>query len=269
MLARIDGYYKALNIVMTPRTKKPQPIRKIPSISTKQSILALTPHALISPEVSALFRKIDMENGFTQRERHAINASLAKRSINKDILRQHLQASIRPMKNNIDELQAALVYATEIDKPLIIEKLETLIPLYREYVTLANTMRAHEIPLSDIDNYRVNTDNNAAESNAELVEKYLGDAAEILREGTTKSTTAREAFVDYLNNLLAKNDNIEVSPKTTPEEDAVLLKDLLGGTEFLELYHAAIQEERNSQAYRDAVFLASKKHYEGAQWKNN
>ncbi len=124
------------------------------------------------------------------------------------------------------------------------------------------------IPLDQINNYQVNTDTDSSQDNAKLVDHYLGEHAKDLREGTTTDTTARKAFVTYLNELLARSDNAVTSEKTSPEQDVVLLKDFLGGAKFLDLYHAAVAEERNSQAFRDAVFLASKKHYEGSKWLN-
>lgn len=77
---------------------------------------------------------------------------------------------------------------------------------------------------------------------------------EKLYEGTSneKKTEAREAFLNYLHHH-------EVPPG---EASSIDLKSLIG-EEGVKLYKAAIKEELDSKAFREAVFLNSTKHYPG------
>jgi serine/threonine protein kinase/phosphatidylserine/phosphatidylglycerophosphate/cardiolipin synthase-like enzyme len=108
------------------------------------------------------------------------------------------------------------------------------------------------------------------------VESILGKkgAAELYNGvSTTDSKTARKAFIDKLGNVLQDMDKNFPLPKEgeedprkiDPGKHAITMESLLG-KEGIALYHKAIEEERNSKEFRDAVFLASAKHYDGPKW---
>lgn len=78
-----------------------------------------------------------------------------------------------------------------------------------------------------------------------------------------EETNARAAFLQYLHDYVLNNpDN---RSQAAVNAQATNMQDFLG-EEGLRLYKAAIAEERNSAAFRDAVFLKSIKHYEGGKW---
>lgn len=98
------------------------------------------------------------------------------------------------------------------------------------------------------------------------VKELLGEqGAEILHENVTpvETTEAREAFLKYLHDYVLNNpDN---RSQTLVNSQATSMKDFLNEA-GVKLYEAAIAEERNSVAFRNAVFLKSTKHYDGAKW---
>ncbi|HVY53188.1 MAG TPA: hypothetical protein VHA13_01565, partial [Gammaproteobacteria bacterium] len=125
----------------------------------------------------------------------------------------------------------------------------------------------------------------SAKESHERVQALLGEnGVNKLYEETVDNnpTTAREAFIKHLVNILADNKNnfstkdfsakgiIANSPndprKIDPESHTITLEKLLG-TEGVDLYKKAVKEERASKAFRDAVFLKSTNHYEGPKWK--
>jgi len=88
------------------------------------------------------------------------------------------------------------------------------------------------------------------------------ESQDALYQGTypadKEPVTARQAFLTYLDNrmLMLESQTTKPRPKITME---VLL-----GAEGLKLYKAAVAEEGKSRSYREAVFLKSFKHHEGA-----
>lgn len=95
------------------------------------------------------------------------------------------------------------------------------------------------------------------------------------RVGVVKSTTGNEYIKSMDPNLtqserealIKTNTEKEALRKTKPEKATIDLKDLLkvknDPEDGDELYKMALQEERNSEEYMDAVFQKSTKHYEG------
>lgn len=120
-----------------------------------------------------------------------------------------------------------------------------------------------------INDYRINTpDAGNPLSDEERVEKLLGKEVmnNVLHEGTASGVKEnREKFVALLNEVLIDRNNDMVKQGNSPAEDAVPLEKLLGKN-GVELYKKAIEEERNSREFRNAVFLKSTKHYEGKKW---
>jgi len=89
-----------------------------------------------------------------------------------------------------------------------------------------------------------------------------GDAREKLNTGTHDgSTQARIEFLTFLHNkILIEPD------KQAKNASPIEIKELLG-EHGMNLYKAAINEERNSQNFREAVFVNSCNHYEGLKWE--
>ena len=92
----------------------------------------------------------------------------------------------------------------------------------------------------------------------------------------TSVTTAREIFIDKLNDVLEKRGDTFLDKGITnpdgsdiresnPSSATISLQELFG-KEGAALYKAAIAEERESKAFRQAVFLQSLKHHPGPQW---
>lgn len=73
-------------------------------------------------------------------------------------------------------------------------------------------------------------------------------------------TTAREAYLHYLEEQLAKLPPQKKKPRPEIKLEALL------GAEGLRLYQAAIEEESKSKAFRNAVFLSSTRTYDGPKW---
>jgi hypothetical protein len=91
-----------------------------------------------------------------------------------------------------------------------------------------------------------------------------------------RSKKAREKLIDKLMEVLEANGNSFADTgicnpdgsdirETNPSAATIDLKKLLG-EEGLTLYQAAIEEEKDSPTFREAVFLSSMKHYPGAKW---
>jgi hypothetical protein len=85
------------------------------------------------------------------------------------------------------------------------------------------------------------------------------------------STQAREKFINKLievinNGKEFKSTEADDKRKNDPAAYAISMEKLLD-KEGVKLYKAAIEEERNSTAFRDAVLLQSTKHYDGPKWK--
>lgn len=88
------------------------------------------------------------------------------------------------------------------------------------------------------------------------------DGCEALYRGTaqTESTDKRQQFI------LRFSDDLQVQQPKKIEDKLITLKELLGA-DGLAAYKAAIQEEKNSVAFRNAAFLKSTMLYEGKKWK--
>ncbi len=86
-----------------------------------------------------------------------------------------------------------------------------------------------------------------------------------LHEKTADQETfsARKKFAAFL----AKNDQKLPQAEKINEKTTSILDFL--GKEGLALYQQALEEERNSKSFRNAVFLASHKHYPGKKWNNS
>lgn len=83
------------------------------------------------------------------------------------------------------------------------------------------------------------------------------------KAASVETTSARAAFLQYLHDYVLNNpDN---RSQAAVNAQATNMQDFLG-EEGLRLYKAAIAEERNSAAFRNAVFLKSVKHYDGGKW---
>ncbi len=89
-----------------------------------------------------------------------------------------------------------------------------------------------------------------------------------LYEGTDEktvigSTVAREAFLSY---LARRKEAMAALPADKTNTKEISMEELLGEV-GIQKYMAALTEETNSQAFRNAVMLQSTRHYEGKQWE--
>lgn len=129
--------------------------------------------------------------------------------------------------------------------------------------------------IGKIDQYEIKDAKDIVETAAQSTSRakqILGTSYDVLHPDPPTSGTARKDFLEKLALISARTDNeIELKDPdtrlTNPEDNLVTLKDLLG-EEVLEAYYAAIKEERESEAFRNAVFLKATKHYEGEKWKD-
>lgn len=97
------------------------------------------------------------------------------------------------------------------------------------------------------------------------VKRLLGKKGyDALHEKTVspQSDSARREFAAFLAKKLAKFPQAE-----NINEATILVEDFLG-PKGMEKYQKALEEERNSKEFRNAVFLASFKHYPGAKWES-
>ncbi len=131
---------------------------------------------------------------------------------------------------------------------------------------------------SEIDKY--DADMSSADANKKALE-LLGDRGyEALHEfdstkrqyktTTQDNKTARTLFLEKLAEIYENGKTVDLSKgdfrEDDPESYLVTMKELLGSY-GLKLYHDAIEEERNSAAFRNAVFLQSTTHHDGPKWK--
>ena len=81
--------------------------------------------------------------------------------------------------------------------------------------------------------------------------------------------TAREAFIEHAVRMsqdpAKAYKGTDEARKSNPKKATIDMEELFGA-EGLRLYHAALQEEAESQQYREAVFNESTKFVEGAKW---
>ncbi len=141
-----------------------------------------------------------------------------------------------------------------------------------------------------LDNYEIETpaDKNIRERPTEShdrVRAILGDDANALSalyadipadrladrsQTPTAGRKKRKKFIAQMARISAATDNaIQLTPEKEakgPEGRLITLEELLG-KKGVKAYKKAIKEERDSPAFRDAVFLKSTKHYRGAKWK--
>ena len=101
---------------------------------------------------------------------------------------------------------------------------------------------------------------------ASVVKNILGEAGyKRLHKGVkSNSTEHRERFHQKLQEVLADSNNL-LSASGGPADDAIKMEDLLG-KDGIKLYKLAVEEERNSPAFRNATFLKATKKYPGAKW---
>lgn len=95
----------------------------------------------------------------------------------------------------------------------------------------------------------------------------IGNGLEILNRGTDNpsSTAAREKFIDHLEKRMGMYPQHALDPRIPKEAHTVSMNKLLGA-EGVKLYHKAVKEERNSTAFREAVFHKSATKYDGPAW---
>lgn len=121
---------------------------------------------------------------------------------------------------------------------------------------------------SQIGDYKVNTPlERDAEALQTKVRVLLGsEAADILFSDTTESTSARQLFFAYCENLLV-NGRTQFKPSGKgPEADAISMRDFLG-EKGIKLYKNALEEESNSAEFRAAVVLVGTQHVDGPRLK--
>src|SRR5579872_339381 len=122
-----------------------------------------------------------------------------------------------------------------------------------------------------IDQYEIKDAKDTAIDAEARAAQILGSGYAVLHADDKPSGDARNQFIKKLAVISARTDN-EIELKvpdtrtTNPEDNLVTLEELLG-PEGLKAYYAAIKEERESSAFRNAVFLKATKHYEGEKWK--
>lgn len=95
-------------------------------------------------------------------------------------------------------------------------------------------------------------------------EKYKKALYENGEPDSEPNVSARVAFLRY---LAVHVDNITQASRNQAHGKRVSLEELLD-EDGLKKYIAAIKEEGKSSAFRDAVFSASTKRYEGPEWEN-
>lgn len=142
--------------------------------------------------------------------------------------------------------------------------------------------------ISKIDDYEIKVSERDAAGNVQKktitpaeveqkVDRILGEEIrkEILHEGVNEQpvTTAREAFIKKVMTVLQdKSTDFQLPAngtdprKQNPKNHTITLEQLLG-KEGVALYKAAIEEERKSAAFRNAVFAKATNHYDGPSWK--
>ncbi len=108
--------------------------------------------------------------------------------------------------------------------------------------------------ISNIDNFSSKIGGkDKATISAEVATYLEAGSIETLKEGCTNTTTAREAFIDFLCKLEPKEG---VTFSSVIDKPPIEIKELLG-PKGLKLYNAAKKEELNSAAFREAVFVKS------------
>ncbi|MFC3907680.1 hypothetical protein ACFORL_01120 [Legionella dresdenensis] len=108
------------------------------------------------------------------------------------------------------------------------------------------------------------------QQHTEKVKTFLAKSLLLTTIPSSDPQFFRKAFIEHINTINQKSDN-HYKPgnpdirATSPEKATVTMEGFLGkiGTE---LYRLALEEEMNSNEYRDAVFSASTTHYEGEKW---
>lgn len=140
------------------------------------------------------------------------------------------------------------------------------------------------LPTQDVNDYVVNTDFDFAkfrvgkvdftklskddknEYVTSLVRSVLGDKGmAILHAGATHSTEKRQKFLAQLNAVVVKESNVSTNTTKPPEENTTSLLSLLNNNStLLKLYQEALLEERDSIAFRNAVFTKALTLVEGA-----
>lgn len=84
-------------------------------------------------------------------------------------------------------------------------------------------------------------------------------------EAAKNQKSAREQFIDALQEVLNDPIRNNTDPTGNPTDRAVKLEDLLG-PRILTLYHNAIAEEEQDPNFRDAVLAESLRQYDGPKW---
>jgi len=114
-----------------------------------------------------------------------------------------------------------------------------------------------------VDEYNVSIESTVYDSEAahkkvlSLLPSKESQAALYSDTNFEKQTTARHAFLQYLEGILNHYPEVDTIPKPS-----VYITTLLEA-EGLKLYQAAIEEERRSIAFRDAVFLSALRPFSG------
>ncbi len=109
-------------------------------------------------------------------------------------------------------------------------------------------------------------------SQARVEALLIPTEVQALHEGTDhpSSDRKRQLLIDHFVTVLTGTPGItpqqEQKRNQNPDHGTITLEDLLG-KEGLKLYKAAIEEERNSKSFRNAVFLQATSHVKGQKWK--
>ncbi len=202
-----------------------------------------------------------------------------------------LTTAVAPDKDRLDSLatQARTAYVLCNDKLFYINKEEkTCIEIalsepqltaFKQALTPADQARA--LSKKELEKITEITNHVATEkpdASKKRVAEILGkDGVKTLygKEATPSNpTTKREEFIKLLvalmadrsNNLQFEGEAKDDPRKKDPNSHVITMLDLLGSAKNVKLYEDAIEEERKSTAFRDAVLLKSTNRYEGPKW---
>ena len=98
---------------------------------------------------------------------------------------------------------------------------------------------------------------------SEEAKKALYNGIELVKDAKGIEIDIKDARIAFLDYLKTNFSSFDIA--STRNQNTIKMEDFLG-EEGLKLYKAAIEEERNSKAFRNAVFLKSTTHYEGEKW---
>lgn len=228
------------------------------------------------------------DNGSSNLKRVHLDALQALQNLARAILKAHLLPSDSAAAQLIKGIsEKGFNTSTPTNSKLIIQYLgRILVPDDFKAAAQAEVDAAKEyivpemqevapstLPFEHINDFQANTDRQ--EPDAKVVYKLLGGensaaVKNILHKGIHKNKVdkkdAREAYLKHLQNILRDKSKDFKGPKKNAKDDMITLENFLGA-DGVKLYYAALAEEQNSKAFRNAVFVRSLQHHEGPEWE--